>query len=266
MEVSRGEAGPLPIPLINTKCIATNEQIRENIRSALGRKLPEVRRCNRHSLQMSVVGGGPSLEDTFGKLTGYIASVNKAHDWLLEQGIVPNACNLLDPMPVVADVITPHKDVTYFVASMCHPSVFDKLKGYHVVLWHASALAGEEDIIVEGLRIGGGCTTALRWLNLGYVCGFRSFHFHGMDSSFPGKRHHVYDYPQDDDLACVELHGFRTHFGLLAQLSDFFRVLKRFREPDIEPVEIEIHGDGLLQHCFEAEYLGRTYTNKEKLC
>lgn len=219
----------------------------ENIRSALGRGLPEVKFCRPHDLDISIVGGGPSLADTWRDLNGYIAAINGSMAYLLDKGITPNACGLLDPNHHIVDMVPAHKDVTYFVASVCDPDLFDKLRDCHVVLWHPTAIPFSEDILGGRLQVGGGCTMGLRWINLAYVCGFRSFHLHGMDSSFrDGKTHAYPDYRDDDEHLTVN--GYLTRLNFLEQITDFAGMLARLSMPDVDPINIEVHGDGLLQN------------------
>lgn len=238
-----------PIPIIKTDCAAGPEEIREHVKSAVSRGLPEVRRCNPHKHTISIAGGGPSLNDTMGKLDGYVAAVNGAHDHLIKQGIIPNACAFLDTDKIIAGLFTPHKDVTYFVASMCHPDVFDKLQGYHTVVWHASS--GEScdirDLLEpDSILIGGGSTVTLRWINLAYVCGFRDFRIHGLDSSMRDTKHAYKQIEPKEDV--FTSYGFKTNIAMTAQISDFFVMMDRLSEPDVDPIDIELYGDGLLQH------------------
>lgn len=227
--------------------------IKENIKL----QLPEVRPCHAHTHSMSVTGGGPSLKDTQDELSGYICTVNGSHDYLLEQGIRPNACGILDPKPEIANRITPQEDVHYYVASMAHPDVFEKLSGYHVIRWHASGLPGIEGLLRaerpdDWYLIGGGSTMGLRWLNLGYVCGFREFHLHGLDSSYQNGNTHAYsDHKRKNQIT---IDGRKTSPNFMQQVMDFGAVLDRFEQADMDNTDITLYGDGLLQdryakHC-----------------
>lgn len=226
----------------------------ENMRSAMGRGLPEVLRCRRHDKPMAIVGGGPSLVDTYKELSGYTVAINGSLGFLLNHDIVPYACALLDPRAHIADLVEKNRDVMYFVASTCHPSVFDKLKTCLVTLWHPSGIPGSEEILrardADWLQIGGGSTMGLRCLNLGYVLGFREFAMHGVDSSFRGDGTHAYsDYR--DGKPVIEALGYKTRLEFIAQVADFLAVLDRFSQGDVDPVKIEIHGDGLLPHVWK---------------
>lgn len=229
------------------------ERTLSNMRLAIKRDLPEVRLCKRHAHTLSVAAGGPSLEDTVGELDGYIVAVNGSQKWLKDRGVLPDACGICDPSEHMADIIDVDRRVRYFVSSTCHPAVFDKLKDCRVELWHSSGAEGAEEICRENnsddwLMIGGGCTMGLRWINLGYILGFRRFHLHGMDSSFRDSGTHAYSDRRDGDgEPILILDGFKTRANFLGQLADFRILLERYLAPDIEPVAIEVFGDGLLQ-------------------
>jgi hypothetical protein len=112
-------------------------------------------------------------------------------------------------------------------------------------------LPGSDELLAEAqpkdwLAIGGGHTMGLRWLNLGYVLGFRKFELHGMDSSFRGGATHAYP-DHRDGWHDIEICGYRTRVNFLQQVMQFGALLTRFSYPDMEPVEINVHGDGLLQ-------------------
>jgi hypothetical protein len=68
-------------------------------------------------------------------------------------------------------------------ASRCPPSTFDYLKGRKVLLWHSWAEGPEMEAIGPGkLAVGGGTTSGLRAVNIGYLLGFRKFTMYGYDS------------------------------------------------------------------------------------
>lgn len=229
--------------------------MRRNIRSALSRGLKTVHKCSAHDLTLSIAGGGPSLRDTYREMTGRIAAVNGSHDWLISQGVIPYACALIDPLPELAERITPRDDVVYFVGSCCDPAVLERLKGKHVFLWHvAGQLDDEQEIIEEATKdwflIGGGSTVSLRWISLGYVLGFRKFALHGFDSSLRGNEHHAYEHDEGQRPGTLMVGGFETLPAWLAQIDDFNRMLDRLAKPDMEPCSFEVYGDGLFQSCW----------------
>jgi hypothetical protein len=230
-----------------------------NMRSALERGLPEVTLCNAHDLILSVAGGGPSLADTYTQLDGVIAGVNGSLKFLLDRGIKDGAsyvCGIMDAGEHIADMIVADPNVRYYVASVVSPAVFDKLQGCDVRIWHVTPESTEDPEGVEALlnefypngwrAIGGGCTMGLRWINLGYVLGFRKFKLHGLDSSFRKGATHAYP-DRADSKDRIEFDGYETRPNFLAQVYDFFAVLNRVTQPDHEGVKIELFGEGLLQ-------------------
>ena len=237
------------------------EQLHENMRSSIARDLPIVKQCLPHEFELSIAGGGPSLEDTYRDLTGFIAAANGSLAFLLDRDVVPHFCGVCDPSPHMLDIIEADKRVTYFVASTVHPTVFDKLlnAGCTVYRWNMSAIPGGEELLDElepdHLTIGGGSTMGLRWITLGYINGFRKFNLHGLDSSFRtdhlrGKASHAYPDHQDHK-DWVTFDGFQTRPNFIAQVIDFLGWLDRLKEPSVEPVAIKVFGDGLLQSRFK---------------
>ncbi len=227
----------------------SGERMLANMRSALDRKLPSVTVCKPHGRTLSVAGGGPSIADTCGMLTDCIAAINGSLRFILDKPIIQGAsyfCGVMDAGEHIADALIADPKVRYYVASICDPGVFDKLKDCEVVLWHvtpASIACPDEaaELIGDRLSIGGGCTMGLRWLNLGYVLGFRRFHLHGLDSSFRDGSTHAYpDRADTKDRLMVS--GRETRPNFLAQVRDFFAVLPVFKD-----IEITMYGEGLLQ-------------------
>lgn len=236
-------AGEIPALSLFTKI--DPEQMCENARSSLARKLPLVDICKPHGATLCIAGGGPSLEDTYKEMKGYIGAVNGSLGFLMDRGVLPNACAVVDPGPQMADIVAADPRVRYFISSICHPSLFEKLKGCSVHLWHPSGQPGVLEAIEEvedhPLLIGGGSTMGLRWMNLGFVCGFRSFHLHGMDSSFRGDATHAYADGTIRDRIIFD--GRMSTPAFLQQVADFFQILDVFNEP----IKVEVFGDGLLQ-------------------
>jgi hypothetical protein len=242
------------------------ERMVENIKSALARGLREVPACMRHGCALAVAAGGPSLEDTYTLLPGqgHIAAVNGSLKFLLEKGIIPEFCGVLDASPRMAEIVVADPRVRYIVASNCDPSLFDKLldAGCKVWLWHPTPASIGTDEGAKALRelrpdnwrmIAGGCTIGLRWVNIGYLLGYRSFHLHGLDSSFRNDQTHAYADRRCGawvDANSLEIAGRRTSLNFLQQVTDCAAMIELFTSARVERTELQVYGDGLLQDCW----------------
>ena len=220
-----------------------------NMRHALSLGLREIEGCRPHAHTLCVAGGGPSLADTCQDMRGFVAAINGSQKFLTDRGI-------LDPGPHMPDVITADPRVRYYVASICDPGVFAKLRGCDVRLWHPTAVCGGQGLLElerpDGwLQVGGGSTMGMRWIFLGYMLGFRTFHLHGLDSSFRGEATHAYpDRVRGGQI--LKVHGRLTRRNFVEQVNDFFDMLDIFARPDVEPTEFKVFGDGLLQDRYRA--------------
>lgn len=226
----------------------------EHVRSSLSRGLQEVGGANpAHQEVLSIIGGGPSLEDTWKQIRGYAAAINGSLSFLLSKGVVPQMCGICHPTESIVDIVEAHPDVGYFVASHCHPKLFDKLlkAGCKVYLWHNHPIDGLDDLLRElrpqgWAQISGGCTMGTRWLPLGYHLGFREFDCHGMDSSFRGKSSHAYP-DEQDGKEWVYFDGYPTRVPFIGQVGDFLGLMDDARESGMDPIEVKLYGEGLLQ-------------------
>jgi uncharacterized Rossmann fold enzyme len=112
-----------------------------------------------------------------------IVAVKAAHDFLVEHGVEPDLWVNLDPRDRTKGVQRANDHTVYLVASRCPPVTFDHLKGKKIVLWHSWAEGPEMKALGAGkLAIGGGTTSGMRAINIGYLLGFRKFVLYGYDS------------------------------------------------------------------------------------
>jgi hypothetical protein len=89
----------------------------------------------------------------------------------------------LDPRDRTSGIQRANDYTTYLVASRCPPVTFDHLKGRKVVLWHSWAEGPEMKALGGGkLAVGGGTTSGMRTINIGYLLGYRKFVLFGYDS------------------------------------------------------------------------------------
>jgi hypothetical protein len=266
-----------PLGGLETYMATDQATVQANILSSIKRKLPEIEHLpewgkSKGNEPFAIAGGGPSIKYTVEHLRGFrvVIAAGSSHDWLLEHGIKPTYCLILDPDPASANYIkTPSPTCNYLVASCCDAKVFDALEGYPVTRWHAAGpdpdwfikswteagLAADDDKPI----LGGGCTCGLRCITIAMVLGYRNLHFFGMDSSldYTSEKHHAYDFvdPENEHLGDVvevrfgdRQYGrtFRVAKYMLAQVWGFQDLLDNYGKA----FDVTIHGDGAI-----AEYM-----------
>ncbi len=213
-----------------------------------------------HDKRALVACYGPSLKQNIDVLKEHaqkpdtvIVSVSGAHDFLIEHGITPHIHLECDPRPHKADNIAkPIDGVTYLLGSVVHPSVFDKLEGADIRLWHVSAPEHQIRMVDELGEsplhvISGGGSVGLRSIPVMYAMGYRKFTIFGMDCSFSddgseqwagkhaGKR---------QELCQANVNGrvFTTSPVLMTYATGFFESIQK-----VADCTFTLVGDGLLQ-------------------
>jgi len=161
------------------------------IRSAMQRGLPEFAPALvAHDGTMVIAGSGPSLPAFIDDLKAEHASgrpvlaVNGAHDFLCEHDLIPDLFLTVDPRDIRHNLRQKNDGTIYLLASRVAPEVFDHLKDCRVMLWHSAGHPLEMPAF-EGTgvkKIGGGSTSGLRAIAVGYIMGFRNFVLYGFDS------------------------------------------------------------------------------------
>lgn len=205
----------------------------------------------------AIVGSAPSLADTWEQIRACktIFTCAGAHRYLIERGIVPMYHVDSDPRAYKADILgDPHPAVTYLIASICHPTYFDKLElfGTKVKLWHMLFLEPEIFRLfpVNDWILTGGHTVGPRAIKIARLMGYANFHIFGIDASArqekTGIKTHAEGHPNPpSDLESIDYDGQRylsngnwqDHAGIL--LKDFDRM------PE---VQYKFYGNGLMQH------------------
>ena len=175
---------------ITVQAAGTPEELAGNIKSALGRGLPELALAPiKHDGNMVLVASGWSMPDYIDEIRAHqkagrhIVAIKAAHDFLCENDVIPDMWVNLDPRDRTDGIRLANDQTIYLVASRCPPVMFDYLKGRKVWLWHSWAEGAEMEAIGPGkLAVGGGTTSGLRAINIGYLLGFRHFTMYGYDS------------------------------------------------------------------------------------
>ena len=151
------------------------------------------------------IAGGPTLlrfleEVRQRKGRGeFICTSNLTHDYLIDKGIIPDACLIIDPKERVKDYIKkPHKDVTYYIGTVCNPKVAQNLLDAGMNVVKLLVAYGED----EGLDIDrqqdiygkeykdylvGGTMAGLRAMPFAILMGYKKIEYYGFDSCFSSK-------------------------------------------------------------------------------
>ncbi len=168
-----------------------------------------VRQCTVHDKHAIIVSAGPSidwndLKATIRRTGGPVICVKHSYPKLLEHGIVPQYCVILDPRPITG--VSTHgivrtelfkkidKHTKFLVASMTDISVTKCLldQTREVYGWHAYSEAvqkGAEEGLInlpsDTTYVTGGTCSAMRAIGLFHILGFRNFHLYGFDANIP---------------------------------------------------------------------------------
>jgi hypothetical protein len=254
-----GKWEPHLVPPLPIRSAMPDKERNDHMEVALKQGYERLEQAPSGSGEMTIVCYGPSLGDeieNIRKAPRPLITVSGAHDFLINRGIVPDFHMDSDPRPHKAMFTEfPHEDVTYVMASCCHPKVWENLKGQKVLLWHLDN--GEETMkwLEENdplsFCIGGGSTAGLRAIEIGLVMGKGKFHIFGMDCSFKGKQWAGKHSGQAHPVMRIKCAGkdFETS-GLMIQAARELIEMKEKRNLDVK-----IYGDGLLPSMLEEQEL-----------
>lgn len=231
-----------------------------NVRCNCLRDLPWLDFAEAHDRQVSIVGGAPSLQHALRELAyrqslgQEIWALNGSFAYLHTHNITPTAHVIIDARPENRAFLEPSETVQYYLASQCHPSLFDALSGCPVTVLH---------LLTDGVRefltdfatdkpthlLGGGTTVGMKALLLAHEIGFRKIHLYGMDSSYSDTTHHAYDQPQNNgerlvDAVCMD-RKFKCAPWMVTQATDFIALAEYLIRDD---TLITVNGEGLLPH------------------
>lgn len=267
--------------ILKTRNCRPEEEIRENIKANLGIIKNWLKPASSHSTELILVSAGESLKDK-----KWLDEIRERKDrgasvWcvkhslqtLLDNGIVPWACVLLDPRPHTgpsthgfpreAMLENVGSQIKIFAASMVDPSVTSALveRGADVWGWHAAVGADEQSIIPKGSHlVPGGSTSVMRAISIGWAMGYRHMTTYAMDSCHFDQSKLDMTKTNPDNTPkyfsiTVKVNGpgkdFLTDRDLLAQAQDFTRVMK-----ENPMLDLEARGPGMVPFMWE-ELRGR---------
>lgn len=243
---------------INIVLNTDKEQILKNIRYSSKLGIPDLDHGKELKKEwVCIVAGGPSLDDTWPALKNFdkIVACNGSHDYLIEKGIVPTDCVVVDANKRAAKFLNkPRKDVHYWLAAKCDPKTFAKVNNYKVtrVNEHINDLYEEGN--GEPLLIGGGSTVPLRAINIFAVQGYRNFLFFGLDSCITDKVHAYECNHKYKNFTKIKCNGreFTCSPGMIHQANE----VKDYIKHHGHFINMGFVGDGLISHMFRSQENG----------
>ena len=199
---------------------------------------------------LSVVGYGPSLNETWDKITHPCISTSGAHDFLIERGFIPDFHAQMDGRDhQVKFLQKPHKDVIYLMASICAECIWEALKGHKVLLWHNCNGQHVVDWIGRndpgGMLFTGGSNIGLSAIHLGGVMGYRKFRIFGFDGNYRGDGRHASKHPDPEPQKKIKRGRWFTS-PQMSNACDEFVALARNKE-----IELDVFGTSLLTDVLE---------------
>jgi len=233
------------------------EEVRNNVRHSIKRGLQQVAPHPTNDVEVMLVGGGPSLKRDIEKVRELrdrgvkLICLNNAYQYCIEQGITPSAYIQVDAREFnkrFVQTIVP--GCKYFIASQCHPSVFDQIPADQTLIWHTSA-EDINDILAEEYKnwypVPGGSTVLLRAIPLFRMLGFKRFHILGCDSCLEDGAHHAYEQQENNNQVVVSVRiGEKVFFcnpWMVSQAKEFIDLIGCMGDV----MELEIYGGMLHQ-------------------
>lgn len=198
---------------------------------------------------VAITAGGPSLRQSLGHLSRIkfpIIACNGTHDYLIENGIIPWACLIMDineeswrilRQAKNAQNLRPQTPVKYLISSQCHPRLFDELHRIDcdVRVWDVMGEVDGTQAPICSREEGGrfyaalGSTVALQAMIMAYNMGSRFMDIYGMDSCLLGNAHHAYRYEPEVEEATEVAYRSEVIFG---EDKDIDRVAELETLPD----------------------------------
>lgn len=259
-----------PVNFITSYTSSPDETL-ANVKASIRLMLPQCQPMTQDNPKDPVIllCGGPSLNDFEDQIIerklhdgAKLVTVNGTYKWALDRGLGPVSLVMADGRVQNADFIHESRDdCSYFLASQCHPAVFERAPEARTAIWHCLTFPEREVPILNDYYFGSACwypvmgmsTVATRAIMLLTMLGFERIEIFGLDSCYRGKDHHAFPQPLNDGspAAWVSCAGkkFYAASWMIGQAADFLEMMYGVLQQ--ANVELLVHGDGLIAHMIE---------------
>jgi hypothetical protein len=197
----------------------------------------------------AIVGFGPSLQETWQLLdTGeydIIWTVSKAHDFLIQRGLLPTRHTDTDFRQHKALFNASFRPgVQYIMASQVHPAYLGALDDMRISLFHVDQPNG--GFFPPGyLRVPAMYDAGLQAALLAFKLGYRDQEWFGFDASFRGDQTHAGEHGGHvHDRVELEVAGEPRIFSNLTIRAALCAEKLLCKHPQLK---VKIHGDGALR-------------------
>lgn len=242
--------------VFDVKTPVDDDGLRANVRHAMGLRLPTLRDMEYARKEpLTIVANGPTAHQApLSRPSHRTLAINGALEIFNDQRAIPSYWAACDPQPLVTNFLrcAPY-DTTYLVASKCHPSVFERLAGYNVILWHVGESATRSLFDHHDIVIPASSSITSTSFELMTHLGFRRFETWGWDGCYMDGQGHAI--PQEEAPSRIEItvhdRVYETSPVWALECDDIANRLVGF------PFPIHIHGDG-----FFADMLSRVVPHR----
>lgn len=225
-----------------------------------------------HTGKCAIVGSSPTIAESLDKIReiknsqfGIVISINGAHKYLIDNGIIPNIHIIfeVDLKSALESTGGPlHKDVIYYICSHMCKGIFEETKGYKRILWHCYLDLPYyqeyiKNIFPNQVLVAGNYCSFFRSLTIAQILGFSDFEIFGCDASLLDDKIYFEGYHNDSEqpklvvnAGTKEVHRqFTTTPFLSYQTHQFLLFCDMNRD-----LKIRVHGDGLMKYLHQMEF------------
>ena len=251
------------VPMIKTVNKFPISDRRNNIKRALSHGFPDIVSLEgiNAGQEAIIIGGGPSADCEIDKIRelhergAVIIPIERMYQWAVENGIIPNYVVALDASDDVNEAFTEiYPGVKHLVATQCHSSVFDLLKGTNTYIFNTPqrgidvADYWNESNYDSVIMINGGGSVTIAAMSVAMFLGMKRLHVFGFDCHITngsyaknitgvGAINHTYEVEIDERV-------FRTTSAYIS-FAQQFHLLMDIAKKEGMIESVKIYGDSM---------------------